>query len=358
MIDNFNSSKEFFASSNGYKGFISYFDLIFNAKDYKRLYILKGGPGTGKSTLMKKAAALAEERGADYEVIRCSSDINSLDGVIIYTANGRRVGIIDGTAPHMRDTALPGCADTLVDLGLGWDTGVLESSRERIEELSKRKKIYYAKAYEYMSVSSVFADYIKAEIKKFFDIVGARAECRRIISAVFEGKKSGRISKKLVSSFSDIGYYTLPTLDKISDKKYAVYGIHDSDKLILSMLVDELYGMGADFCAIPSPFDKDTYEAVYFEDSRISITAGGVGERILDSTAYITAPDAIENDIAIDAIYNSRDLFLSYAAEKIADAKKCHFELEKIYSGAMDFSKISEISDSILEEIGNIMNSV
>ena len=47
--------KEFFAASNSSTGFVSYFDVIFNPKSYEKIFILKGGPGTGKSHFMKSA---------------------------------------------------------------------------------------------------------------------------------------------------------------------------------------------------------------------------------------------------------------------------------------------------------------
>ena len=43
----------FFASMNTANGFQSYFKEIFDPKQYNRSYILKGGPGSGKSSLMK-----------------------------------------------------------------------------------------------------------------------------------------------------------------------------------------------------------------------------------------------------------------------------------------------------------------
>ena len=63
-------------------------------------YIIKGGPGTGKSTLMKKlAAALADVDPAEFYY--CSSDPDSLDAIVF-----RKLGIIfvDGTAPHVFET--------------------------------------------------------------------------------------------------------------------------------------------------------------------------------------------------------------------------------------------------------------
>lgn len=62
----------------------------------KRIFI-KGRPGSGKSTLMRKVAEAARERGFDTESYFCSFDPGSYDMVII-----REIGfcIFDATAPH------------------------------------------------------------------------------------------------------------------------------------------------------------------------------------------------------------------------------------------------------------------
>ena len=59
-------------------------------------YILKGGPGTGKSTLMKRVAAAFD--GEPISLYHCSSDESSLDAVVL---EDRGVVIVDGTAPHV-----------------------------------------------------------------------------------------------------------------------------------------------------------------------------------------------------------------------------------------------------------------
>ena len=43
----------FFAAANGYSGFKSIFDSVFDRKISTRTFIIKGGPGTGKSSLMR-----------------------------------------------------------------------------------------------------------------------------------------------------------------------------------------------------------------------------------------------------------------------------------------------------------------
>ena len=87
---------EFFAAANSGRGFVSFYGEIFNTDKIKRRFLIKGGPGTGKSTLMRRIAESACRKGEQVCLYRCSSDPSSLDGVII---NGE-VAVIDSTAPH------------------------------------------------------------------------------------------------------------------------------------------------------------------------------------------------------------------------------------------------------------------
>lgn len=59
-------------------------------------YILKGGPGCGKSTLMRQIAEVFCDR-EPVERYFCSSDPHSLDAVVLTKS---KVAIVDGTAPH------------------------------------------------------------------------------------------------------------------------------------------------------------------------------------------------------------------------------------------------------------------
>ena len=77
----------FFLGANTPEGFVSFFDELYNPYRPCNAYILKGGPGTGKSTFMKKAAKEAEKRGYSVQYIYCSSDPESLDAIIVPELN-------------------------------------------------------------------------------------------------------------------------------------------------------------------------------------------------------------------------------------------------------------------------------
>lgn len=76
-------------------GSIDYIDNITSEIEHR--YFLKGRPGTGKSTFLKKLAAKAVENGFDVEIYHCAFDPNSLDLIAV---RGLDFCIFDSTSPH------------------------------------------------------------------------------------------------------------------------------------------------------------------------------------------------------------------------------------------------------------------
>ena len=68
------TNRKVFASRNSYTGFVNHFDTMFNSEEFERIYVLKGGPGSGKSSIMKKIANEYAVIGYTTTAIFCSSD--------------------------------------------------------------------------------------------------------------------------------------------------------------------------------------------------------------------------------------------------------------------------------------------
>ena len=77
---------QYFLGANSPTGFYSLYDHLLSPEEARAIYILKGGPGCGKSTLMLET-----------EYILCSGDPDSLDAVILPAVGA---AIVDGTAPQ------------------------------------------------------------------------------------------------------------------------------------------------------------------------------------------------------------------------------------------------------------------
>src|SRR5690625_200492 len=99
------SSRHAFLGGNTPLGFFSYFDHLIRPGDGKRLFVIKGGPGSGKSYFMHRIGERLQAEGLDVEYFHCSSDADSLDAIRIPSLD---VAWVDGTAPHVIDPKYPG----------------------------------------------------------------------------------------------------------------------------------------------------------------------------------------------------------------------------------------------------------
>ena len=88
--------KKVFPGGNTSQGFHSFYHHIIPL-DATRIFVMKGGPGVGKSTFMKTIAESLLAQGYSVEFHCCSSDNDSLDGIVIPQIG---IAMIDGTAPH------------------------------------------------------------------------------------------------------------------------------------------------------------------------------------------------------------------------------------------------------------------
>ena len=67
--------KKVFPGSNSAYGFYSFYDQIIE-DDAARIFVIKGGPGVGKSTLMARIGDELMKRGFDVEHHCCSGIVN------------------------------------------------------------------------------------------------------------------------------------------------------------------------------------------------------------------------------------------------------------------------------------------
>ena len=104
----------FFSGANSGSGFQNLFDEILDFNTAKDLMILKGGPGVGKNTFMRKIGRAMEEAGTAVEYICCSGDPDSLDGVVLPELH---CAVVDGTSPHVLEPICPAAVDRIVDPG-------------------------------------------------------------------------------------------------------------------------------------------------------------------------------------------------------------------------------------------------
>ena len=125
--------KRFFGTST-IEGPANHIDNI--TENIKKRYFIKGRPGTGKSTFLKKLSAKLRENDFDVEEYYCSFDKNSLDMVI---SRELSICVFDSTPPHEK---FPQCeSDEVLNF-------YVESGLSGIDEKFERKLYLVKSAYD------------------------------------------------------------------------------------------------------------------------------------------------------------------------------------------------------------------
>ena len=344
--------KKFFAAANTENGFFSLFDEIFAPEKFRRVYILKGGPGTGKSTLMRKIADIAQAKGYDVEYICCSSDPDSLDGIIISELS---VAILDGTAPHLTDPVYPGAVERIVDLGVAFDFGLLEEKREELIPLIRAKKESYRMGYRFLSVAGRIEREYDELLSDAYLAEKADAAVKRLLSPL-RGHGIYKEEKRYISAICGKGFHRLDTLSEYAKKIYAVTDKNGAGYLFMNTLYDNLCTGGFSVTLCPSPVTGERKEAIFLnEEGILFLVVGEDGalsaDKTINSVRFINKDRLAQKRCRLRFIEKCKNSILDSAISCFAEAGKVHAESERIYGACVDFLKIEGIMGKITDEI-------
>ena len=282
--------------------------------------------------MLKRLYFLAEKEEISREAIFCSSDINSLDGVILKSGT-RKVAVLDGTAPHTEDPHFPGAVDEIVNLGESFKLSRLENERAKIIALNEKKSGAYSLAYDMLSLAGEIFSKIRGVFANSIDYNKAE----KISSDLAEGKISAFTGEKIVSSFGSRGYIFLPSPADI--KVTYISGNGYTERVIMNLTERTARERGILLYRSPSPLLLCNTDAVRLSDSIVSI-----GEDGLDTSGLIISTPADAKPLL-----KMHSDTLSLAQEHFTEASMYHQELEKIYRAAMDFDNNEKIFAELSE---------
>lgn len=351
----------YFAASNSAEGFKNYYPEVFSRADF--VYIIKGGPGTGKSSLMKRLARCAEERGELCEYYFCSSDPSSLDGVLIFGQNGV-VGILDGTSPHISEPKFPGACEQIINLGECWDVGILRKQKNEIIALCERKSAEYKNAYTYLRSVGNLRAVSEGFLSEAVDFDKMRGAAARLVRELPEGV--AKITPAILDSVSMCGRVRLDSFEKNAKKLYIISNFHHLGKIFLTELLAQLKACAVSLRVSYDPICPERVDGIFIDGERIAfITAPDAQEKfeaaeqaldgcevVLINSKRFVDPEALR-DIRGELRYTDRlaESSLDGALHALSKAKIYHFLLEDIYGKAMDWPKFEKTCAELCDKI-------
>jgi len=347
-----NKIRHYFPGGNTPQGFVSYYNHVMPQDRAKRIIILKGGPGTGKSTLMKAVAAKLAAQDVDLEILHCSSDPDSLDGVAVQELGA---WILDGTSPHMVDPIHPGAVDEIVNLGAYWDESAIASHKSDIMISTAKISGHFASAYRYLSAAKSMQDQVASEYIKVMDAAGVRKECATLFERLaYTGIGQGMCRKGFLSAFTPAGMvsYAKTYADNAAER----YVIHAENAYnsgdFFGRLLAHIQDCGLDAQAFYCPMSPNMkIEHIYVPQTEQFFTienAESSGDaHTIDLNQYADIqklPQSVVADI------ETQNMLADKAVSVLAAAKSEHDVLESYYAPYMDFLHISELADTVVEK--------
>ncbi len=342
-------ARKYFAASNSSEGFKSYYDSVFSIDKLSRLYIIKGGPGTGKSYFMKRAGQIAEECGYSVDYIYCSSDPSSLDGIIV---DELCLAMLDGTSPHAYEAKLPGAAEEIVDLGAFWNPAILGGSRKTIECLSKKKSACFARAYSYLGAVKKVSEALESLVMPYIKKEKMQKFARRIADSLEGGEC--KTEYMLANSVGMQGNFGFDNYYENSEIYFAINDIYDIGFLLLRELADALKSKSCSIAISPNPILPERLDAILLKESKTAFEiskAERQGVRSINMKRFIEFSEMGEARSDIRMACRMRDNLSELAVRELEKAKKYHFTLEEIYGNAMDFSAKEQFSNDLFKKL-------
>lgn len=351
-----------FIAANTYKGFFSYFDELLYGEDHSRVYLIKGGPGCGKSTFMKKVAKAAEKKGFDVERIYCSSDPDSLDGVKIKDTD---TVIIDATAPHAYDMKYPGAYESIIDLSKFWNESALEKNKREIKALFEEISERYRGVYCILKTAGLIQSRRCALTEPKADTEKITAAIKKIIkqNAIVSIENQPKTENRMLSAFSGSGIVTLSeTTEKICDEYIVFEDSAGIAHLFLAKLAVVMTKMGYDSIRVHSPLCPDAkLEQILLPQLRLGFIASGhlyspsIDEKKvikkINTKAFTDREFYSQNRNKLSFLKKTERELISSVCDELKVIKQKHDELETYYISAADHSALNRFTEQFTANV-------
>lgn len=352
--------RHMFPGGNTSEGFFSYYKYIISQEDARRIFVLKGGPGVGKSTFMKNAGMAMVDWGYDVEFMHCSSDNNSLDGLVI-----PRIGVamIDGTAPHVVDPKNPGVVDEIIHLGDFWNEAAMRKGRQKVLKINSEIGAIFERAYRYLRAAAHIYEDTAVLYSSNIDEAKINKAADELKEEVFGGiplaEVTGRERRLFASAITPDGLKNYLDDLIVLENVYTLEGFpgSGSERILEGLKLEALirgFSVEAYYCAFhPKKLEHliiPALDTAFTTVNKYHSTDACITKKI-ELSGMLDLEILAEKNELLDFDRMMFEKLLDRAIQTIGGAKALHDEMETYYIPYMDFNKVKVCWDATMERI-------
>lgn len=343
----------FFLGASTPRGFVSHYDTLF--EEVRHLTVLKGGSGCGKSTFMRAIGRAAQQRGLDVSYILCSSDPDSLDGVILPQLSAAWA---DGTAPHVLEPRLCGGSMNYLNFGAFYDSAAMQEKEEEILRVQRKN----AAQYPHVTAFLAAADCLRGSIRLVIDTpsyreeMAAIAECIALSSLKPAGDPTERCGRRFLSALTPKGlYFCQNTPAALCSRVYVLRDDYGLAPLLLEVLQARAQALGHGCIAC--------YTAMLPEGSPSHLLIPSAGVAVVSESALLpyNAPCFCRIDLnstlppkkraSLEPCLRTVTSLLDQAVAHLRAAKQQHDRMEALCRPFVDFSAVDRLTKKTLLQV-------
>lgn len=348
----------YFLGGNTPTGFFSLYHQLSKPDRLRALYIIKGGPGSGKSTLMRRVERHAQAAGLETQQVLCSGDPGSLDALILPQL---RAALVDGTAPHVVEPQCPGVVERYIDLSQYYDRAGLQPLKQSILAATAEYQGHYKRVYRCLGA----AGELRRDMNELVDTQPVQKRLIKraagIISRELKGpaQGEGREEQRFLSAVTHKGAFTLwDTVSAQADRVYELAGDYGLAHHMLSPILTAALAAGHDAVACPDPMAPDRLAHLIFP---------GLSLAFVTSTQEDPWPHRAYRRLRLDAMADAEAYrinrprlrftkrvaaaLLDEGVAGLAQAKEAHDRLEKLYNPYVDFDGVARMADQVADQV-------
>ena len=349
----------FFLGANSPEGFYSLYDQLIDREKAEDYFLLKGGPGCGKSTLMRRVAQRLEEAGEPVEYILCSGDPDSLDAI---AAPRLGAAIVDATAPHVVEPQEPGILERYVNLGSCYDTPALKAIRGELKEAMEGYGDCYRRAYRCLRA----AEEIRGDMRALLITPAVEERLRRRAAGILSreckktGGEPGKAVQRFLNAVSCQGELCLfGTVEALCSRIYELWDHYGLAHVLLSALAAGAMAAGYDVIVCPDPMAPERMLHLLIPELSLGFVTSSSEQPYAGRRPYrrlrldaMAGQEALRrNKSRLRFARRVVQALVEEAVEAMAQAKAMHDALEGLYNPHVDFARVQAEADAIAGEL-------
>ncbi|MCC8042295.1 MAG: hypothetical protein LIO69_02020 [Oscillospiraceae bacterium] len=324
-------------------------------------YILKGVPGSGKSTLMKKISDSFPEKPK--QIFYCSENPDRIDALYFRDIH---LLIVDGTYPHDIDPTYPKGVQSIIDLGSYINASALQEKKDEIIALTDKSISLYRRCRLCLAAVAPVAEDIRTTAYSILDkekltAFSIRTAKRFIPKGTQRSLPMGKTEYRCISAMTPKGYQSfIPSSCKIV--------LIDDDSMTASdifigtaagIFVNKGYDVICGECLLA--YSPILEHMIVPELSLVFVTTGFLNDacveeavksinlrRFYDNTVYDVSPQ-LKKRMRFGKKATAE--LIDESASMLRAAMHTQKKLESIYTENADFDGLNRLAYKLISEI-------